>query len=232
MKVYHFFLVGAYRLQYDKSMSALSAIGICFVPLLVMAALFLLTMKNLKPLQVLFAFLSGLLALIPIATIQYYAVKLPFLDTNTLLNMVLVAFVLNGFIEEGLKSASMLLIPWKKADVSSFTAAAILQGFALGSFEAVIYLITGTQDISLRLATAAVIHALCAGLSGLFIWTAHQKQTRIRPLITAILVHGIYNYFAGSTQFWWLSIITILYAAIRLRFFYMQIKNPDGTDSD
>lgn len=213
-------------------MSALPAIGICFVPLLVLAAVFLLTMKNLKVLQVLIAIISGLLALIPIAAIQHYAVKLPFLASNTLLNMVLVAFLLNGFIEESLKSASMLLIPWKKTDITTFMSSAILQGFTLGSFEAVIYLITGTQDISLRLATAAVIHALCAGLSGLFIWTLRQKQTRIRPLITAILIHGIYNYFAGTTQFWWLSIITILYAIIRLRFFYQQIKNPDGTDSD
>ena len=213
-------------------MSALSAIGICFVPLLVLAAIFLLTMKNLKVLQVLFAILSGLLALIPISAIQYYGAKLPFLASNTLLNMLIVALVFNGLIEEGLKSASMLLMPWKKADIGTFTAAAILQGFALGSFEAVIYLITGAQDISLRLSTAAVIHALCAGLSGLFIWTIHQKQTRVRPLIAAILIHGIYNYFAGSTQFWWLSIITILYAAIRLRFFYQQIKNPDAADID
>lgn len=213
-------------------MSTLSAIGICFVPLLVMAAIFLLSMKNLKVLQVLFAILSGLLALIPISAIQYYGVKLPFLAINTLLNMVLVAFIFNGLVEEGLKAVSMLLIPWKNADIASFTAAAILQGFALGSFEAVIYLITGTQDISLRLATAAVIHALCAGLSGLFIWSAHQKQTRVRPLISAILIHGIYNYFAGSTRFWWLSIITILYAVIRLRFFYQQINNPDTSDID
>lgn len=213
-------------------MSALSAIGICFVPLLIMAAVFLLTMKNLKVLQVLTAILSGLLALIPIAAIQYYGAKLPFLAANTLLNMVLVAFILNGLVEEGLKSVSMLLMPWKKTDLPTFTAAAILQGFALGSFEAVIYLLTGNHDISLRLATAAVIHALCAGLSGLFIWTVHQKQTRVRPLIAAILIHGIYNYFAGSTQFWWLSIITILYAVIRLRFFYQQIKNPDSTDID
>lgn len=213
-------------------MSTLSAIGICFVPLLVMAAIFLLTMKNLKVLQVLFAIISGLLALIPIAAIQYYGAKLPFLAANTLLNMVLVAFIFNGLIEEGLKSVSMLLMPWKKADAATFMSSAIIMGFALGSFEAVIYLITGTQDISLRLATAAVIHALCAGLSGLFIWSAHQKQTRIRPLIAAILIHGIYNYFAGSAKFWWLSIITILYAAIRLRFFYQLIQNPDSPDSD
>lgn len=213
-------------------MNALPAIGICFVPLLVIAAISLLTLKNLKVMQVLFAILSGLLALIPIAAIQYYTVKLPFIAVNTLLNMILVAFVINGLIEEGFKSASMLLMPWKNADIASFTAASLIQGFALGSFEAVIYLLTGTQDISLRLATAAVIHALCAGLSGLFIWTLHQKQTRIRPLIAAILIHSIYNYFAGTAQFWWLSIITILYAVIRLRFFYQQIKNPDSTDID
>ena len=34
----------------------------------------------------------------------------------------------------------------------------------------------------------------------------------------AVLLHGLYNFFASSEKFWWFSVITVIYAAVRLKF--------------
>lgn len=207
-------------------------VGICFVPLLIAAALALLLKKNVSVHQVLCAIASGFLALIPISLLQLYVFNLPVFTPKTLAGAFLTTLIINGLIEETLKMATLFVIPRKDTTAGSFLILAMLQGFALGSFEAVIYLLSGKGDITLRLCTAAVIHALCAGLSGLFVWSISQKKTYVRPLLTAILMHGLYNYFASTTSFWWFSIITIAYTAIRLRFSHNRLSDHPTDDPD
>jgi len=208
------------------------AIGICFVPALVLSAILLLTVKNLQVWHVLVSFAAGILAIVPIAVLQYVVFKLPIFNTNTLGALLVTAFIFNGLIEETIKMAWICVLPGKKMSCGTFLAAAIIVGFACGTFEVVVYLLNGERQVGLRFLTAVLIHTFCAGLSGLYVWSYKQKTPLLRPFIMAILLHGVYNFFAArSGGFQWFSFVTVAYAAIRVRFSYTQLTTFSNDDT-
>ena len=50
-----------------------------------------------------------------------------------------------------------------------------------------------------------------------------NKNPKIFCFILAVLLHGLYNFFAGSEKFWWLSIVTIIYAIVKVKFSFDKI---------
>ncbi len=213
-------------------MDLFASIGICFVPAFVLMAVLLLCVKELKVWHVFVAFACGLLAIVPIAVLQYVVLKLPVFNTATLGSLLVTAFVFNGLIEETIKMMWLCVLPGKKMNVGSFLAASIIAGFTLGTFESVIYLINGERQVELRFLTAVLIHTFCAGLSGLFVWSFKRNRTMLRPFIMAILLHGVYNVFAARTGgVQWFAYVTILYAAIRVRFCYTQLTSFNSNDT-
>ncbi len=202
------------------------AIGICFVPALILSAVLLLCVKELNVLHVFIAFAAGLLAIVPIAILQYVVFKLPVFNTATLGSLLVTAFIFNGLIEETIKMAWLCVLPGKKMSIGPFLAASMIAGFSCGTFEAVIYLVNGEGQVVVRFFTAVLIHTFCAGLSGLYVWSFKRKRPSLWLFVMAILLHGVYNFFAGRTgNFQLFAYVTIAYAAIRVRFSYTQLTS-------
>ena len=92
-------------------------------------------------------------------------------------------------------------------------------------------LMYGTEAIFLRYITAVLIHTFCAGLSGLYVWSFKQKKQYLRPFIAAVFIHGLYNFFAGFVYpLKAFSFVTIVYAAIRVKFSYDRLTTSESDD--
>ena len=172
------------------------SILLCFVPLVIVLVLCTVCVKGLKVTNALLAVALGLVVLIPVVLLQALVRPLPIFNSRHLIGVLLTALLFNGIIEEGIKMGGIFLLPSKTA-LPAFLCSAAILGLALGCFEAVVYFIGGQHNIVLRLSTAAVIHTICAVLSGLAVWAAKNGRKTILPFIYAVLVHGVYDFFAG-----------------------------------
>lgn len=208
-------------------MNLFASIGICLVPLFLFSIVFLLSIKKLSTFHLLFSILLGLIAIIPVTIIQFFLMALPIFTAQNLFSVLIVTFVFNGMIEESLKMTSALFLPAKKMTFASFVACGILIGCAFGTFENIVYLVSGAKNVSLRFFTSLILHSCCAGLSAIYVWSFKNKNPKVYCFIMAILLHGLYNFFAGSEKFWWFSIVTIIYAAVRLKFSFDRINSED-----
>ena len=210
-------------------MNLFASIGICLVPLFLLCIVFLLCIKNLSSLHLLLALLLGFISIIPVTIIQYLLMNLPIFTSQNLLSVLVITFIFNGLIEESLKMTTCFCLPFKKMDFSSFLVCGILIGCAFGSFENIVYLLTGTKNISLRFFTSLILHCCCSGLSAIYVWSFKNKTPYLSCFIMAVLLHGVYNFFASSEKFWWFSIITIIYGFVRLKFSYEKIAFQDDS---
>ena len=220
-------------------MNLFASIGICLVPLFLLSLVFLLCIKKLSSLHLLLSILLGFFVIIPVTVIQFFLMKLPIFTAENLLSLFVITFVFNGLIEESLKMTSGFFLPFKKMTFGSFVACGIIIGCAFGTFENIVYLVSGAKNISIRFFTSLVLHCCCAGLSAIYIWTFKKKSPKIFCFILAVLLHGLYNFFAGSEKFWWLSIITIIYAFVKLKFSFdkvnqesLEIQEDSNNSSD
>ena len=212
-------------------MNLFSSIGICLVPLFLLCIIFLLCVKKLSTLHLLLAILLGLISIIPVTIIQSLLMNLPIFTNQTLLSVLVLTFIFNGLIEESLKMTTCFCLPFKKMDFKSFFVCGILIGCAFGSFENIVYLLSGTKNISLRFFTSLILHCCCSGLSTIYVWSFKNKEPYLSCFIMSVLLHGIYNFFASSEKFWWFSIITIIYGFVRLKFSYEKIAFQDDPNS-
>ncbi|HAO29761.1 MAG TPA: hypothetical protein DCQ43_00285 [Treponema sp.] len=209
-------------------MNLYASIAICFIPLVALTLCLILLVREIKVVHVLLSALLGLLTVIPIALLQMLVERIPLFEAQTLGAVLVHSLIINGLIEETLKMCFLFLLPAKKYDVWKFLFCAMLSGLALGCFESVIYLVSGYENIGLRLVTAVMLHTSCAGLGGIFVWSIKNNRTKILPFIFAIVLHGVYNYFAGfSTSIRWFSIIIIVLAFIECRSQAISVSSDD-----
>ena len=149
-------------------MTAIS-IALCFIPL---AAVFLGIALLAEGFKIQYGLLScalGLTAVFPIAVTQ--VVFQGFFDTGTLVMLLVRALIFNGLIEESIKMLIFFLLPAKKMQLKNFFQCAVLGGLALACFETLLYLVSGYAHIELRLISAVVIHVVCGGLGGIFVYS-------------------------------------------------------------
>lgn len=211
------------------------SILICSLPVIFFSILFSKLSKDFTLKNVFFSIFLGLLTIVPITCLQYFLHRTIFFDELNLSHRFLSALFLNGIVEETLKMLFIYFIPCKNKSLKSFILTAILFGLSLGCFETVIYYITGTIHIGLRLFTSVIIHSLCSCLLGIFVWAASNNEKLIKPFFTAIITHGLYNFFANfSGFFWWFSIFVIFYTGIQciLQFQKLQEKLQEKKDKN
>ena len=125
-----------------------------------------------------------------------------------------------------------------------FLFLAFIAGLALGCFESVVYYFDHLQlansrgatllygQIAVRIFTSDIIHMMCTGLCGLFIYSCRNKPCKVSFMVIAVLLHGIYDFFAGfstSSNLRWFSIAVVLMAIIECRVKYTSLKN-DGEE--
>lgn len=212
-------------------MNIIVSVAVCFIPLIAFFICLAILIPGFKFSKGLFSCVLGLISVIPIAAIQFILDKNNLFSAATLGAVLLESLILNGLIEESIKMGLLFLIPHKDAELKDFFAYSLLCGLSVGCFESVIYLISGYENIGLRMVTAVIIHVTCSGLSGLFVYSAKTKKIQCMPFLLSILIHGIYNYFAGfSSTLKFFSIAVILFALIECRLRYTNLRNPPSTE--
>ena len=211
---------------------------LCLVPLVTTFLLLAILVPGISILREFLAVLAGLLAFVPIVILQFLFLggRMEMLMRANLFLSIIHSLIFFGLIEEGVKAASLLVLKSRGESLRNFFAYSILAGMALGCFESVVYLLTavGTrpqvsaeflQMIFLRMATALVIHALCAGLGGLCIFYSKNIRRNFSPLVFAIVIHGIYDFFAANAYpLKYFSIAVILLAVLECRIFYLRTR--------
>ena len=200
-------------------------LAMCFLPLLAGIVFSAVKVPSLKLSYSVWAVGAGFAALVPIIVIQFVIRRFFNFSPASLAAVFLSALLFNGLIEETVKAVFLFLLPVKAVPLSAFTASAIIAGTAVGSFEALVYCIAGTNYSPLRLITAVVLHALCSALSGIFVWTRKNGKARAAALVSSTVCHGLYDFFASFNGLvWWFSIAVLLFAAVRLRYYYTDLQ--------
>ncbi len=227
-------------------MNLYAFLALCFIPLVAGFIVLKILLPHLKVRYCLWSCVLSIVAVLPIAFIQYFVLNLPVFNTNTFISLMVTAIIFNGLIEETVKMFFLALIPQKKLTLSCFLACCLLFGLTLGSFESVIYLVKRIQEtglpeelkgafklIVMRMFTAVLIHTFCAGLSGLYLWLFRHKRNNVLPFLYAVLLHGIYNFFAAfTTGYRWFSIVAILFALLECRIWWQQSKLPPENEKN
>ncbi len=216
---------------------------LCFVPLVLVIALFTFVYK-LKLIYQLIAVFLGLIAVLPISFIQFFLPELPGVGFSPILHALLKSLLLYGLIEELFKTLILIFLPHKNLSESTeardFLQLAFVAGLALGCFESVVYYFDHLQiansrgatllygQIAVRIMTSDVIHMMCTGLCGLFIYSCRNKPSRVSFLIIAVLLHGIYDFFAGfANDLRWFSVAVVLMAIAECRIKYTSLQNNE-----
>lgn len=221
-------------------MNLYAILGISFIPAILFFALSKILNRSFKFRHGILACVLGIITIFPASFIQFFLLKLELFSGATFASVMITAIVFNGLIEETIKMLFLCALPQKKQTLSAFFCCAVIYGLSAGGFESVVYIIRKFQEITLvsgqeiitnllikRIFSAQAVHAFCAGLSGLYLWNfRHLKSKNIMPFIFAVLLHGIYNFFAGFTSgFRWLSFVAIIFAAVECRINYISSKS-------
>ncbi len=217
-------------------MNVYAVLALCFIPFLAAFIIADIIIPGIKIRHELWATVLALFSVLPIIFIQFALHDIPIFNSSTLLGILITALFFNGFIEELLKTPFILLFPSKKLTLPVFFTLGIIFGLAFGCFESGIYFLQNLQktragaellyaQIFERMFSAVIIHALCTGLSSLYIWSLKNKHLHIVPLFWAIILHGLYNFFTESSgPYNFLAIITILFALTECRLWYKKLS--------
>ena len=219
-------------------MNVYFVLALCFIPYVLMFVISRFFCK-VKISTCLIASLLGLLSVVPIVFLQYifadvFQVERK-IELGAFFTLFLTCLLYNGLVEEGIKMLCLVGIPVKKLQLKDFFVATLLFGMILGCFESATYFLQHLQKTNsrggqllynilfLRMFSSDLIHMFCAGLSGLFVWGLKNKKIYVMPLVYAIFIHGIFNffnYFNGGIQFF--SYVAILFAVIECRVKYVK----------
>ncbi len=214
-------------------------IALCFVPLIIAVIVFATAFK-LKITHQLIAILLGLIAVLPISFLQYFLPEIPFISSAPLLKTILKSLLLYGLLEELIKMLVAIPLPHKNYTALNFLLLSFVMGLSLGCFESTVYYFDHLQKasekgaellyglVAARIFSSDIIHMCCMGLSGMFIYSARQKNKKISFFIFAVLLHGIYDFFAGfSTNLKYFAVLVVLLAIAECRIKYTSLKK-DG----
>lgn len=171
---------------------------LCFSPLIVLESIILLRGGKNKMLKVQAAVLTGFIVLIPITFFQTFILKFPSISklSTSFFGSLFFSLFINGFFEEIAKSsaASFFVDNSKKWTVIF----CIIIGLSFGCMETVVYTIHVGHVVFLRLFTTVLLHGACTAIASKFSENLHSGAIKGKYLLTAIFLHGFYNFF---TQF-------------------------------
>ena len=162
------------------------AILFCFLPIII-AIIFICIKGKLKVTHTLLALLFGLIAVLPISFLQFFLPNFEHFFSSIVLYSLIKSFILYGLIEEMLKMVLLLPLPHKNYSVKNFLLLSFVMGLSLACFESLVYYLDHLQTASmrgaeilyfqifLRIFTTDILHMVCTGLCGLFIWSIRNK---------------------------------------------------------
>ena len=212
-------------------------IALCFLPIIICFVIYTFLLK-IRITDQLIAVLLGLIAVFPISLIQYFLPTFTFFEHNPVLQTLLKSIIIYGFTEELVKMLFLIPIPHKKLSESDFLFLAFFMGLTLGCFESAVYFLDHLQmaasrgaqlllsQIFVRIFTSDLIHMSCTGLCGLFLFSCRNKPVSVSVFILAVVLHGIYDFFAGfQNDLKYFSIAVIILAFIECRNKYVSLQN-------
>ncbi len=216
-------------------------IGLAFVPLAAFFILFKLFVSGMKFRFLFISCLMGLFAILPAAFVQLYFRDVKIFNVNTMFNVLVTSILLWGLIEEIVKMFFLNFIGTKNKELHVYFICCLMAGLTFGTLESVVYLInhidTAQETLGVsqailflcrRMFSAVLIHTACAGLSGLFIWKMRNKKFSPGPLFFAVILHGIYNFFAAfNGAFNYFSYVAIAMAILECRIYYKGILSAE-----
>lgn len=218
-------------------MNVYAPIILCFVPFVTMFALFTILVPKISVVKELVASLAGLLALIPITLAQFLIPGMRLFGQSSAGGILLYSIVFLGLVEECFKAILLFIVGAKEEKLSCWFCYSLLAGMIFGCFESVIYFFLNIQTIGhgvtlnliyLRMFTAVLVHTLCAGLGGFTVYYFKNIRRNVWPLLNAVLIHGLYDYFVSfDTYVKFFCIIVILSAAIKCRVCFLQIAEEE-----
>ena len=134
----------------------------------------------------------------------------------------------------------LLPLTKNKTEIKDFLLIALMLGLSLGCFETAVYYfdhlnMATTKGASLlygqifvRIFTADIIHIACSILNGLFVYSIKSNKKKVSILVMSILIHGIYDFFAGfQGGFKIFSIFVVLLAIIECRVKYKLLTEDE-----
>ena len=220
-------------------LSIVLPIILCFIPLITGFCLFKFALKSTAT-HLLLAVLLGLAAVLPISVIQFFLPPVNILTNLPILRAILKSLLLYGLVEEILKSVFVLALPKKEKSALEFLLLAFTMGLALGCFESIVYYLDHLQmannrnatllygQIFLRIFSSDIIHMTCTGLCGLFIYSIRNKCTNITCILSAVFIHGFYDFFAGfQNGLRWFAVAAILLAIVECRLKYTALTEKN-----
>ncbi len=220
-------------------LSIVLPIILCFIPLIAGLCIFAFALKS-NVTHLLVAVLLGLAAVLPISVIQFFLPPINILTNLPILRAILKSLLLYGLVEEILKSVFVLALPKKEKTALEFLLLAFTMGLALGCFESIVYYLDHLQmannrnatllygQIFLRIFSSDIIHMTCTGLCGLFIYSIRNKCTNITCILSAVFIHGFYDFFAGfQNSLRWFAIAAILLAIVECRLKYTALTEEN-----
>ena len=219
---------------------------LCFVPLLFAFCLFTFVFK-LKISHQLLAILLGLAIVFPISVIQYVVPTTNVFQNMPIVGTMLKSLIIYGLVEELFKTIVLVPVLSTKSIKEEYSAIQLLflsflLGLSLACFESLVYLFDRLQiannkgaqllyhHIFLRIFTSDLIHMSCAGLCGLFVISKryNNNKSKISYLFLAILLHGIYDFFAGfQNNLKYFSYLVVLLALIECRVKYTALTKKE-----
>ncbi len=215
-------------------MNVYAPIILCFVPFVTMFALFAILVPEFSAPKGLVASLAGLLALVPITIAQFLIPGMRLFGQSKALSILLYSIVFLGLVEECFKALALFVVGAKGERVSHWFCYSLLAGMVFGCFESVIYFLQDFQNIGhgvtlnliyLRMFTAVLVHTLCAGLGGFSIYYCKNLGWNVWPLLNAVLIHGLYDYFVSfNTPVRFFCVIVILSAVIKCRVCFLRAQ--------
>ena len=212
-------------------------IALCFLPIIICFVIYTLLLK-IRITDQLIAVLLGLIAVFPISLIQFFLPEFTIFERNPVLQTLLKSIIIYGFTEELVKMLFLIPIPHKKLSESDFLFLAFFMGLTLGCFESTVYFLDHLQmaasrgaqlllsQIFVRIFTSDLIHMACTGLCGLFLYSCRNKPVSVSVFILAVVLHGVYDFFAGfQNDLKYFSIAVIILAFIECRNKYVSLQN-------
>ncbi|MCQ2590182.1 MAG: PrsW family intramembrane metalloprotease [Treponema sp.] len=205
---------------------------VCFIPVVI--CFFIFKQFQIKALSLLAAVLLGLIAILPISFLQFWIPDPKTVVFNPVIYSMLKSLIIFGLVEEAFKALLIWPLPGKKEETPlKYLIISFMFGISLGCFESVVYYLDKLQmslsrggsllyaQIFLRLISSDIIHMTCAGLSGLFVYTAVNKKPRYSFFIYAFVIHGLYDFFSAfQNNLKWFAIPVVLLAIMECRIKY------------
>ena len=212
-------------------------IFLCFLPLILCFVIYSVFLK-IKITDQLIATLLGLIAVFPISGIQFFLPDFTLFEQNPVLQTLLKSILVYGLVEEFIKLLFLIPIPSKHLSEFEFLMLSFMAGLVLGCFESTVYFLDHLQLASsrgaqllttmifLRIFSSDLIHMTCTGLSGLFLFSCRNKPAKISVFLTSVLLHGIYDFFAGfQNNLRYFAIAVIILAFIECQNKYLSLQN-------